>query len=478
MKFLNGLIIFLIIIIVLCIFRKTKEDFRINMKIRNSDDIINKNKKMNNNLFINKSAKGYRLADIYKDREFRNDKQIIKNYQDNFSNSIAFKYMKSIKKKKIKDFDLLIKLIDEHRIQNIINIPRKDQLVVHLRTGDVIDDTNESSNSFLTNNVIFDNKVFNNHIYVKPLQYYKNILPDLRNYDIHDIVFVTGFHTNMNGLQNNDKSIKYVSSIMEFFKNRGFEVSLRMNRDPDDDLVFMSNSSYFLGGGGGFSDLIKKIVSHKGGNLIISDSESVPEQVTKYNSGNFKNNINSFDMSIKKIIPKGLGKKKIDKQLEKIKHDISKNPGLGEVLAENPNNEVLGAIPNNVDEPILSPALDSNIIMEEKLQELKKKHELDLKQKLDHADKKFNEKLNKLTHEKNNEISNLKKKYISLNTISPQTKYSKSRSLPILNDFSFAANENYKLNPYINIPNTYMPNNQKITFSVSKNNDGKYSIEF
>ena len=55
-----------------CDFKKSqrdpKEDFRINMEIRNADDIINKNKKMNNNLFINKSAKGYRLADIYKGR--------------------------------------------------------------------------------------------------------------------------------------------------------------------------------------------------------------------------------------------------------------------------------------------------------------------------------------------------------------------------------------------------------------------------
>ena len=66
------------------------------------------------------------------------------------------------------------------------------------------------------------------------------------------------------------KSLQYVKSISNFFVDHGFKVTSRIceNERADEDFVFMSSAAYFVPSGGGFSELLKAIVAHRGGHVL------------------------------------------------------------------------------------------------------------------------------------------------------------------------------------------------------------------
>lgn len=174
----------------------------------------------------------------------------LKNYPD----SIATEYM--LKTKKSNDFDTLLSIVNNRKSQKFQN----DTLVVHLRIGDVIDDSNKSVNELLSDYVLFNN----GHSYVKPKKYYTNILDSIKNYSIKNVLFIGGFHKK----GNHEKSMKYVDSIKSYFEENGFKCATRINQNADDDFIIMANSKYFVPSGGGFSRVIKQIVKMKGGTVI------------------------------------------------------------------------------------------------------------------------------------------------------------------------------------------------------------------
>ena len=67
----------------------------------------------------------------------------------------------------------------------------------------------------------------------------------------------------------------FSDKIKSFFADHGFECHTRINEDPDEDLLIMSNSKYFIPSGGGFSRIITNIVKLKGGVVIPSSSQSL-----------------------------------------------------------------------------------------------------------------------------------------------------------------------------------------------------------
>lgn len=58
----------------------------------------------------------------------------------------------------------------------------------------------------------------------------------------------------------------YVNHVRKFFINKGFECTIRINNDPDNDFLVMCYSKYFVTSGGGFSKVIKEKI--KGGIII------------------------------------------------------------------------------------------------------------------------------------------------------------------------------------------------------------------
>ena len=64
------------------------------------------------------------------------------------------------------------------------------------------------------------------------------------------------------------KSYEYIMAIKTFLEKNGFEVKLRLRKNPDDDLIYASNSKYFLPSGGGYSKLISMLVKMYGGKIL------------------------------------------------------------------------------------------------------------------------------------------------------------------------------------------------------------------
>jgi len=69
----------------------------------------------------------------------------------------------------------------------------------------------------------------------------------------------------------------YLSNVANFFRNFGFEVCTKEPGLPDHDFALLSSARVFVQGGGGYSALISKIVSKRGGvvvkpNIAILDS--------------------------------------------------------------------------------------------------------------------------------------------------------------------------------------------------------------
>ena len=225
----------------------------------------------------------YRLGDVIRGY-FDNDLELYNFYLKKYPNSIATSY---IKKKFLldnyhyydtvyrPDYRLLSKIIDKKLVKYILMykninwfIPDKFTLVIHVRTGDIIDKTSFSvedilsgkyKKSGITKKNYYDKKC---HNYVRSISYYYSLLS---KYKFDSVVLVTGFHTK----ENHTKSIKYILGIKKIIGILVRNVHMRINNNPDYDFVYMCNSNYFNPSGGGYSNLISKMVKIKNGLVIV-----------------------------------------------------------------------------------------------------------------------------------------------------------------------------------------------------------------
>jgi len=123
-----------------------------------------------------------------------------KKYHNNkFPYSIAVKYMKTTNISE--DLDTLEYIIDNYHINDLS--PSINDLVIHLRTGDAIEDK-------ITSISMLKNKL--NGQYTKNVKYFKNKLKNI-NKNITDVILVSGTHKTY---PNFDKSKKYISIIKIF----------------------------------------------------------------------------------------------------------------------------------------------------------------------------------------------------------------------------------------------------------------------
>tara|TARA_B100000900_G_scaffold405073_1_gene414189 strand:+ start:1148 stop:1636 length:489 start_codon:yes stop_codon:yes gene_type:complete len=153
--------------------------------------------------------------------------------------------------KSTNNYKVLKSIIENHEYKNK-KIPDKNTIVIHLRVGDVIDNTEISVDNFL------NESHYKNH-YVRNLSYYKKIIKKFDK-SVKNIVFVYGYHID----SDHSKSEEYIEKLKQFFESNNFNVSKRKNQNADDDFIYMCNSRYFVQSGGGFSKIIANIVRLKG----------------------------------------------------------------------------------------------------------------------------------------------------------------------------------------------------------------------
>ena len=180
----------------------------------------------------------YRLGDMVKYSKWRNkwNGKLYHIYM--FPFSIASTYM--LKTSKSDDYTLLQQIINNYD-SNIT--PDPDELVVHLRVGDVIDSNIKSYNY--------------------PLEFYREISKKKYN----TTSFIYGSHRG----ELSKKNVDYINSIIDIFIANGHKIKyVGYERTPDNDFVYMCRAKYFCKSGekGGFTNLISEIVQ-KNKNITI-----------------------------------------------------------------------------------------------------------------------------------------------------------------------------------------------------------------
>lgn len=81
---------------------------------------------------------------------------------------------------------------------------------------------------------------------------------------IHIVTLVAGSHEKMNY----ERSSEYINGVYDFFAGRGFTVRLRIGREPDTDILFMSRAKVFVQGGGGYSFTIGNLARSLGNQVL------------------------------------------------------------------------------------------------------------------------------------------------------------------------------------------------------------------
>jgi len=207
----------------------------------------------------NKNLKGYRLGDMIRSHQFRTYSTGRKLHYRDFPNSIATEYMKLTNN--TSDLDILNEIVD--RRAYTLKVYPNDSLIVHLRLGDVIDNSPYSIDEFLSQTVLWEGR----YNYVKPLNYYQRILEKIDHFDlITKVILMGGFHhPNKNYPYNTTKSREYISKIAMFFQKAGYSIKFRIDGDADEDFIYACCTHFFTPSGGGFSKLISNIVLKRGG---------------------------------------------------------------------------------------------------------------------------------------------------------------------------------------------------------------------
>ena len=130
--------------------------------------------------------------------------------------------------------------------------PSADELVVHMRLGDVIEDSEHSVDVHLASR----RKGYK--LAVRPLSYYESVLSELREraIEVRRVVLVSGDHKTGSGKPPRPKTADYIRKVVAWWQDKGFETEVKFNGEPDTDFVYMCRAEIFAPDTGGFTSAI------------------------------------------------------------------------------------------------------------------------------------------------------------------------------------------------------------------------------
>jgi hypothetical protein len=209
--------------------------------------------------FLYSNNKGYRLGDMISNSwRWKNNGQDY--HYKHFPNSIATEYMK--KTKKYSNYNLLFDIISE-RTKHTNDLPDKNDIIVHLRTGDVIEENQDDVITILSTYSYMNENEWTN--YTPPLEYLEDKISKISINIIRKIILVSGSHTDIK----TPKSCKYIEIVKKYFEYKGYKVELRLGMNSDDDFIFMCNARYFVPSTSGeYTKLITNMVKMMGNQVL------------------------------------------------------------------------------------------------------------------------------------------------------------------------------------------------------------------
>jgi len=253
------IVLILIIIFIVCL-RNKPSKFNDTFSLSHEKKILNNQKKYN----LYTHLESYRLGDIYNGNAGNELQDLKKTHLKNFPTSIASEYIKQTNN--INDINILINIIN-NKSKNIIN---NNNCILHLRVGDVLEQYENTFNKIL--NKLFNNvptnaeEKFNHNIwYLYDLGYYKEKIEKLKKLNINNIIIIAGSHIK---LKNYKHSTYVINKIKELFEKNGIKVELSLGKNPDDDVILVYKSKYFIPSKGGYSRLLTEITQKSRGIII------------------------------------------------------------------------------------------------------------------------------------------------------------------------------------------------------------------
>ena len=219
----------------------------------------------------------YRLGDMFKKYKFRRQRLGWRFHHRHFNSSIAVEYMDRIENplnttEGNANYSTMIQIVNERIERNKtlqFMLPDNKTLVVHLRTGDVID---TRGNKFLPNDIPvqtylnFNVQTSKGITYTRGLPFYSKMWDQIQSkgIQIDRVLVITGWHHEISHV----RSIAYINAVIKHFEKMVDRVDIRVNKNPDEDVIIMSRSKYFVQSGGGFSRMIAGLVARNGGTVF------------------------------------------------------------------------------------------------------------------------------------------------------------------------------------------------------------------
>ena len=200
---------------------------------------------IDNNIILPKpSNKIYRLGYVFFGFHKKDEDRTY--HITNFPSSIIYKYLIH-SKGKTGNYNILTDIVYKHHnlIQHKLN---RNTVLIHIRLGDVIEESPYSVDDHLSNNIEF--KHYGQYVF--PISYFQT---QLKKFNVENIIFVTGNHFKHIKLT---KSTEYIKKLTQFFKNIGYNCSTMSNTDADIDFLYLCLCDNLITTGGGFSKLAKK----------------------------------------------------------------------------------------------------------------------------------------------------------------------------------------------------------------------------
>jgi hypothetical protein len=202
----------------------------------------------------------YRFNDIinHSGHYWKESTQFILN-QDHLKGSILRTYIEccpdnNLYKINPDKFKLLYHIIENKIKNNHYVLPSSDELVIHMRTGDVVE-----LDGYLKKDYI---NIIQKYIY---------------RYNIKKVTFCTAFHYGNNVTQgdwiytdekhnlNKIKLNEIFTKVLNYFKHLHLhlQIDVKSSSNIDEDFIYMVMSTYFVEDNGGFSNLIAKLIAFK-----------------------------------------------------------------------------------------------------------------------------------------------------------------------------------------------------------------------
>jgi hypothetical protein len=158
---------------------------------------------------------------------------------------------------------------DPHPYRHPWRRPATDELVIHLRIGDVIDESRYSGNTtvFQMLREGADTRHGKHSFYQKGIKSVKEYISTIRESGLQKVVLRGGSHFP----KKYPKSRIYTKCLSEAIEKAGFTItSVQVDGEdnPDQDFFYMSHAKHFVQATGGYSRLIASMVKHNGGRIL------------------------------------------------------------------------------------------------------------------------------------------------------------------------------------------------------------------